>query len=219
MRKSFLQTILGVFYPKRCNGCNRQGTALCETCLLSIPLAPILEKDTDFAVFDYGHPIIRQSLWQFKYHHDATAMRILTTLSVPYIETFIAEVLQSTTSQSIVLVPIPQHRKKAQQRGYNQSLLIAKWLARHIERSIVQELLIKTVPTLPQARIKSKSARKNNSINTMKAKVSVDPKVLYILIDDVTTTGATLNEARRALRQNGGKKILSVSIAHGYLLS
>ena len=219
MRKSFLQTILHLFYPQRCNGCKRYGIALCRLCLESLPLASTLAKPTDFAVFDYGNKVVRQSVWQFKYYHDASAMRILTRAATPHVAAFIAETVQRSISQPVVLVPIPQHIKKTRLRGYNQSALIATWIAQHIEHSTVVQLLTKTVPTLSQARTKHKSARMKNVAHTMRANASLDSKTIYIVVDDVTTTGATLNEARRALQQNGGKKILSVSIAHGYLSS
>ncbi|MBY0328741.1 hypothetical protein K2Q02_01460 [Patescibacteria group bacterium] len=182
-------------------------------------LARALARDTDFAVFDYGDKQVRRAIWDFKYRHHASRAKILVETSIPYILSFLSDRLQSTTPQTLVLVPIPQHIQKTRIRGYNQSFLIATWMAAHITGANVQQLLYKSVPSSPQARTKNKQARKQNVVHTMRTTTLIDPRTIYVLIDDVTTTGATLNEARRALRQGGGKKILSVSIAHGYISS
>jgi len=219
MRKSFLQTLIQLLYPEHCSGCGVSGISICTTCVSSLKLAQPLPHDTDFAVFDYGDKQVRRAIWEFKYNHHASRTKILTDAAVPYIVSFLAERLQNTNIQAITLVPVPQHRQKTYARGYNQSLLIAKWLTTSLPGTAVTELLYKTVPSTPQARTKNKSARKQNVAHTMCTTSAVDPKSIYVLVDDVTTTGATLNEARRALQQGGGKKILSVSIAHGYISS
>lgn len=217
MRKSFLHSFLHLLYPSWCLGCKQYGTALCTNCLGNITLAPTLSHPDDYAVFDYGKTIVRRAIWEFKYHHNASAAKILTRAAAPYIAEHIADKLQGTTAETIVLVPMAQHRQKTASRGYNQSLLLARWLSTYIDQTVVQPLLIKTIPTIPQARTKNKTARMNNVKYSMRTSSLCNPKTIYIIVDDVTTTGATLNEARRALRQSGAKKILSVSIAHGYL--
>jgi ComF family protein len=178
-----------------------------------------MENTRDYAVFDYGNPCVRQAIWQFKYHHNASAMQCLIPYAVPYVVSFIAEQVQSHTPHTITLVPVPQHKHKTYTRGYNQSALIATWLAEILPYATVSMVLHKIHATLPQARTKHRTERMKNVARSMRATQSFDKRMLYIIVDDVTTTGATLNEARRALMQSGGKKILSVSIAHGYLSS
>ena len=217
MRNSFLQTIAQFLFPERCSGCGRFGVALCSTCTRSLTFARPLEKDTDFAVFDYGNKHVRQAIQEFKYRHHASRARILVRCAIPHITAFLSEMLHSTTPECLILVPVPQHISKTHSRGYNQSLLIAKWITASLPDAIVQEVLFKSLPSVPQVKTKNKQARKQNVAHTMRTTISLDPKAIYIVVDDVTTTGATLNEASRALRQGGGKKILSVSIAHGYI--
>lgn len=214
-----IETILQFLYPRACLGCRRAGVALCVPCLATLRQAPALKGEYDYALYDYGDKIVRKSILAFKYRHNKEPARLLLKYGVPQVSGFLADVLQSTALVPLILVPIPQHKQKTRARGYNQSRLLALWLAESIEGVQVAELLIKTIPTSPQARIQRKSARIKNIAQSMRASKPIDGKSVYIIVDDVTTTGATMNEARRALKAGGGKKIIALALAHGNLLA
>ena len=104
------------------------------------------------------------------------------------------------------------------ERGYNQTLLLAEKL-QDIDRKenfkLEKNILIKNKETIHQAHIKNKRERLENLIGTF----NVQNKDLIknrniILIDDVVTTGATINEAKKELRKNGARKIIAFTIAH-----
>ncbi|MFZ4500444.1 MAG: ComF family protein [Minisyncoccia bacterium] len=196
-------------------GCKCPGVSLCKKCLSTIPLSDTIKEPYTFALYDYNNPLVRHSIWALKYRHHTAPAKGLVSYGAPYVSAFLSEVVQSTVPESFILVPIPQHRNKTHERGYNQGRLLAQWLAKSIEGARVAEVLIKTIPTIPQARIKHKSARIKNIAHSMRASAPLDPRALYIIVDDVTTTGATMNEARRALKAYGGKKIIALSLAHG----
>lgn len=128
----------------------------------------------------------------------------------------IAEHLQSEQKQEIVLVPVPQYKKKTQSRGFNQSSVIAEWFRQEIPESHIEDVLEKTKETLPQSHLANRKARIKNIDGAMCAKKNLDPKKIYIVVDDVTTTGATFLEAKRALQSSGTKHILCIALAHGY---
>jgi ComF family protein len=208
-------TLLHILFPESCLGCNAPSTALCAACISSIPLAnnpnPLV-----FALYDYNNPLVQKIVRNFKYHRKASAARALFESGYVHIMEYISESMQSAAIETLYLVPIPQHRTKTLLRGFNQSHKLAVWIKRLLPHAVVQRALIKPIATLPQARTQSRSERAANVAHSMKAKHALDPHALYIVIDDVSTTGATCSEAKRALQEGGAVNILSISLAHGY---
>ncbi len=94
--------------------------------------------------------------------------------------------------------------------------LTAKWLQPFMPGSQVLSVLHKTRATVAQARAHNIHERRKNLSHSMAADGKLDKKVLYILVDDVITTGSTVREAGRALRAAGAKHICAVALAHGY---
>lgn len=198
-----------LLFPLRCRRCGRHGVALCIPCINTIPPAKDTGDRAIIACFDYGNPLVSTAVWELKYHGKSEIMRALVHTATSYIVTMIA------TGQHVVLVPIPQHKKKTLSRGYNQSALIAKWIAQEI-RATIQPVLKKQTFTLPQARIKHRADRLSNVAHSMVATETLDPNHQYLIVDDVTTTGATFIEARRALIEAGAQHVTAIAIAHGY---
>ncbi len=173
------------------------------------PALPISDRHI-YAIYDYSNSLVSDAVWELKYHGKSETMRALVHTAVPHILKLIP------AGRNTVIVPIPQHKKKTRARGYNQSALLAKWLAGELPKAVVKEILKKDIFTLPQARIKHRTERLRNLEHSMAATRTVDPDSLYLLIDDVTTTGATFIEARRALYDAGAKNVVGIAIAHGY---
>lgn len=203
-------------FPLRCSGCGNVGSALCEHCIAMLPSAIAPEDDRTFAVYNYGSAIVERAIRNLKYHRRGETAVALAHAGAPAIAEYISEKLQTTHPEALILVPIPQHRTKTNTRGFNQSELVARAVAAVLDGARVSLLLHKTRTTTPQAHMKSKTARLQNLKGSMIALATLDSKTLYVLIDDVTTTGATFTEASRALRAAGARKILCAAVAHGY---
>lgn len=215
MRFPIFTSLIQLLFPLRCRGCKTPGTALCTLCVHTIRLATDLPEKT-YAVFDYGNPIVRGAIRDLKYHAHSETARALANHAVPYIIEYLSEEIQSIRTQSIVLTAIPTHSQKLHARGFNQSILLAQWWSEQIPGANLLPLLHKTRHTSPQAHLTRKK-RLQNVVGSMHCTHSLDPKVLYIVVDDVITTGATSTEARRALKAAGARKIHTIALAHGYV--
>lgn len=208
--------ILSILFPEHCYSCHRSGTALCGNCIEHIPHSfPILESLPCFAFFNYSDRLVQRAIRDLKYHHRSGAAKALTRHSLPRFHEYLAYILQSPEPVTIIIVPVPQHYTKTLSRGFNQSNLIAQWLQKTLSKSSVEHILHKK-RTLPQAHTTSKQDRMKNVRHSMTAKRRLDKKPLYIIVDDVITTGSTVQEASRALRAAGARNICAVAIAHGY---
>lgn len=116
-----------------------------------------------------------------------------------------------------VLVPVPLHSRKLRERGYNQSLLLARCCARACGgRADVQELLRRTVDTESQTHY-DREARRQNLKNAfaLADPRDINPAQHYLLVDDVFTTGSTLNACAAVMRRGGCVNLDVVTFGHG----
>jgi ComF family protein len=118
--------------------------------------------------------------------------------------------------QGGTLVPVPLHPAKLRERGYNQSERIAAALAREVGDCRVKKLLKRVEYTQSQTRL-NREAREKNVKNAfaLESDAVVIPDHTYILIDDVFTTGATLNACAAVLRKAGATTIKVATLGHG----
>ena len=120
--------------------------------------------------------------------------------------------------RSIYVIPIPISNKKTKTRGYNQSMMIAKGFC-NSEKSGALELkngiVYKKIDTLPQAKITNKKRRLENVKGVFEIKNEEKIKGrTFIIIDDVVTTGGTMNEIMKILKKAGAKKVYGFAVAH-----
>ena len=110
------------------------------------------------------------------------------------------------------LIPIPLSKQRYKERGYNQVEAIAQHASKTLSFPLITHLLKRTRHTAAQTSL-GKDARLSNMKNAFAAK-DLDPSPLYIVIDDVSTTGATLSAAVQALTEAGATRVLPLAIAH-----
>jgi len=227
---NFLDTILSVIFPVYCISCGKEGLDLCINCLLDSPPAERESANWIFPLFDYRHIPIKKSIWLLKYKGKR---RLAGTFAEIMYGKIIEELSDLHTIQNFndaILIPIPLSKKRYRERGYNQAELICRELIKldlninlrysvdvKIERNFKFEsnILIKTKETEHQANIKDRKDRLKNLADSFSVKNGelIKGKNI-ILIDDVTTTGATLTEAKKILKQFGAKKIIAFTVAH-----
>ena len=178
--------------------------AACRRCALPLPQAGVcgdcLQHPPPLAAvqaaFDYRHPLDRL-LPRVKFHRDFAAGRVLVQCMA---EAFAA------LPRAGALVPIPLHRARLRHRGYDQTLELAKPLARALRIPLLADALHRRKSTTAQSRLDAQ-ARQHNlrdafSVETRRALPSH-----VVLFDDVMTTGATLHAAARTLRDAGVARV------------
>lgn len=117
--------------------------------------------------------------------------------------------------QGATLVPVPLHKRKLRERGYNQSLLIARMLARAIGGSVA-DVLQRVKDTQTQTRLsRQKRAGNMRKAFSLRADAVLDPSATYVVVDDVFTTGATLNACCATLAAAGVSTLRVLTLAHG----
>jgi len=193
---------------------NQLGT--CRGCRKKTPLKGL------FAAGQYKNPILKEMIRQFKYQPVESLGKPLAELIIAYIA---KELLIDKLTNS-VLVPIPLTLRKKISRGFNQSELIAEEIGKFLNCPVIN-LLKRKKSTSPQAEIPDWQKRKENISGAFA--LEKNPKILstlypqnyrflesiVLLVDDVATSGATLEEAATVLRSAGIKEIYGLVAAKG----
>lgn len=209
--------VLAILFPEKCLGCGTNDTPLCNACLSKVGSARTTEISWCSARHDYKHPLMRQAIWELKYKNRRGLAEILARDFHDLIFEELADTMLFSGKSQPIIVPIPLSAHKMRTRGFNQTELLARAFARQNpgEYLFLPHALKKVRDTKPQARTGSRKERLENLRGSFRVR---DPKLVHrkiiILVDDVTTTGATLREARRVLMSAGAKKVLAVTVAH-----
>jgi ComF family protein len=209
--------LLDLLMPPACAGCGRSGSLLCGSCLgaLSTPshaddrfLAPdagVVVGDAlalAVAAYAYDGPM-RRALAALKYMGTSRLAPILARSALPAL----CGLLEVTGHAT--LVPIPVHRERRRERGYNQAELLARELARSTGLAW-RDLLKRSRSTTKQHRL-NRAARLHNLRGAFHA--SAHPPSTVVLVDDIITTTATLEACASVLRDAGSEAVYGFAIA------
>ena len=154
----------------------------------------------------YYEGVLQQAILQFKQK---------TGLGKPLAQLMLTYLPQDLdVRQYHAILPVPLHKTRQRYRGYNQSALLAQYLARHFQIPLVVNNLIRIRATVPQWKIKGPKERRENVKNAFRVMnpTSLQDKQV-ILVDDVLTTGATVNECAKTLKEAGVKSVLVLTLS------
>jgi ComF family protein len=210
--------LLNSLFPDRCVGCGMRGALLCEACLKKVAPATASSHTFITSIFAYHDFRVKRLIWLLKYRNARHAAGIFAPALAGALTEFFGEEHSFLGTRDILLVPVPLSKKRMSTRGYNQAELLARAMLPYFSEehiSIDMGLLKKVRDTTPQADIKKKSVRLANMSGCFRtAPGRTGHGEVIILIDDVTTTGATLVAARRALRDAGFSRVYACTVAH-----
>jgi competence protein ComFC len=175
-------------------------------------------SDSDIlSVFEYKDPLIKQAIWEIKYRKNRKITELLAKCLYDELLFCLSEKENFQNFHNPILIPVPISKEKMKIRGFNQCEYIASKLMEFSDTNtftINNKVLIKTTDTQSQTK-KNRNQRLNNLKDSFA--VTDESKVCgknIILLDDVTTTGATLKEASKTLKKAGARKIFCVTLAH-----
>lgn len=216
---SMWDELLNFIFPERCIGCDKIGSALCAICERTITVKARALSGTTASLFDYRNPLVKKAIWSLKYKHRRSLGKYFGTAL--YREFFKQLSYGSKkTAEEIILIPVPAGIKARKMRGYNHAGVIAATIAQlgkneGLRITLRDDILYKRKEVEQQAHTKSKSARRKNVESNFAIANGEDIyEKTVILIDDVITTGATISEARKALKTMRPKRVLAIAVAH-----
>ena len=217
---------LDILFPRLCLLCGKTEVLLCGECMEKLPPADTLSIPDAFALYKYADTGVKKILWHFKYRGGRScavifAQRIYQKIAEERIAPASTNVEASLPSgnkkskhERILVAPIPITRASRWKRGFNQSALIARELvALDNWFQFFPNALTRVRGGKRQTAQKNRADRIRNMENVFAGDASLAGREVFV-IDDITTTGATLREARRALLTAGAQRVIAIAVAH-----
>lgn len=231
-----LEKLISWVYPRRCPICHgivtEKGRKACKSCVEKVeyivePRCKKCGKSLTNEVKEYcydcelkTHEFIqgrgafayqeemKQSIYRFKYGNKRE-----------YADFYVEEILKNhenwiRSCEPQVLIPVPLYGPKKRQRGFNQAEIVAKKLGRYLDIPVVTKLVVRCKKTVPQKELSTKD-RKNNMKKAFKICQSKVKLRKVMLVDDIYTTGSTIDEVAKTLKQSGVEEIYYIVICVG----
>lgn len=217
--------LLDLLYPPRCVACGQAGVLYCDACRgsvtrVTLPVCSLCGRSVSvpgLCSTCVNHPLnidgirsvavfegsLRKAIHHFKYQHSREMAGPLGEMLVRF--------WQQMPLTAEVIIPVPLHSRRLRERGFNQSMLLAQQLEQAAGLPILSDVLRRIKYTLSQARLDGHQRKQNVAGAFVCSKGVQDRTVL--LVDDVCTTGATLEASSMALKAGGAKSVWALTLA------
>ncbi len=199
----FKNIVLDSLFPLFCVGCNQEGSGICNACVVQVRDVQVDARMLTYAT--HAHPIVRRAIHEIKFGFiESIARRLGHALG--------EVVTQEINALRPAVVPVPLHAKRYVVRDFNQAEIVAHAVGEVTQLEVRTDVLFRTRHTKAQAQL-SRSARLGNVHEAFVCRGIAPEKV--VLVDDVITTGATIQACAQALVGAGTKQIWYVALARG----
>jgi competence protein ComFC len=226
---NFFKTLLEIFYPIYCGGCNAAaGSILCDDCINTFrpveeeKTCPIcgrlidkrtlcgacMEEKRTFSKGHFGYYFegrLRDVIHAFKFNGRIDVGKYLVKL--------LKEKIDTMTQEIDCIIPLPVTEKRLKERGFNQSFIIGEEIAKMTGKEVYPSVLVKTKQTEDQYALSKKERKKNiRGAFAVKNKGQISGRRV-LLVDDLFTTGYTAQEASRLLLKSAAKEVIVFALA------
>lgn len=214
-------------FPPRCVGCGSEGSFVCASCQATLSRLPTLVCPTCSKPLALGDScpycrkwkldidgirspfafegLVRKAVHQLKYGH-------FKALAAP-LGQLLGEYLEAEPVPADVLVPVPLHGRRLRERGYNQSALLAAEIGKAKGLPAVTDSLVRLRHTKSQVKTAGAEERQRNMAGAFGCRDARLAGKRVLLVDDVCTTGATMNSCAIALREAGAASVWGLVLA------
>jgi len=225
-----LSFFLDIFFPQECVGCGQAGTWFCEECfkkviLVNSPTCPLCQQITlqgqfcsrcrpktsltGIMVAAYYESPLKEAIHTYKYEYVQDLAKPLANLLINHLQ----KVSLPPGSGHLLVAPVPLHHSRLRQRGFNQAALLAQEVAKTFGLKYQEDILSRVRKTRPQIELSQKARQENvkGAFSCLRPELVQGKNIL--LVDDVCTTGATLNECASELRKAQARQIWGLVLA------
>ncbi len=205
-----LNACIDLIFPPCCAGCDRVDQFWCERCQLtleSLPIQNVIKQDVASIAFVAAtgthDGILRKAVQGLKYRNvrqlgEELGIRLAATAR-----------MQEWTID--IMIPVPLHADRLKQRGYNQAQVICEYAAEQLELPCVPQALKRERYSQSQVGLSAKE-RKENVADAFSAAPNLVSGNTVLIVDDVCTTGSTLNECAQALIAAGARQVYALTV-------
>lgn len=216
-----------IFMPVRCVACGSRDTQtpLCPACFAAVRIHDVFFCGRCHARLPYGYkvchpafpyllgaateysnPAAKNLIHALKFKRNRAAAKPLAEILIDYLTPLLVG------RRDLTIIPVPLSKRRERERGFNQSALIARLVAQNMDMPIANNVLLRVGHRPPQSETESAKERAINVAGVFQTNPKFSLPKNILLIDDVTTSGATFREAALALKAAGARTIIAAAV-------